>query len=385
LRNNGLAEETNAARAGRICGNLRPRIRYRLAGFTIFAKEAAMERFSDFRSDTVTRPTPKMRQAMAEAVVGDDVLGDDPTVRRLEVLAAETMGKEDGLFCPSGTMGNSIAVKSWTQELQEVIVEARSHIYNLESTHMTFISRVTPRPLPSDRGAMDPSLVAASIKVPNVHTPRTTLICVENTHNNHSGAVIPLDNFKAIRTVADAHGLKVHMDGARIFNASTASGVPVKEYARLADSVMFCLSKGLSAPVGSMLVGPKDFIEYGRRLRKALGGGMRQVGVLAAPGIIALTEMPGRLADDHRRAKALARGIAGLPGVAIDPDRIETNIVILGFVHPKYTVAQFLAALKEKGILAMTVAGGIRFVTHKDVDDADVERAVAAFRTILES
>jgi len=342
-----------------------------------------MDRISDFRSDTVTRPTPKMRQAMAEAVVGDDVLGDDPTVRRLEALAAETMGKEAGLYCPSGTMGNSIAIKGWTQELQEVIVEARSHVYNLESTHMTFISRVTPRPLPSDRGAMDPDVIAANIKVPNVHTPMTTLICVENTHNNHSGAVLPLDNLKAVRKVALAHALKVHMDGARIFNASTASGVPVKDYAAQADSVMFCLSKGLSAPAGSMLVGPAAFIEYGRRIRKALGGGMRQVGVLAAPGIIALTEMPGRLKDDHQRAKTLARAIAGLPGITLDPGKIETNIVIFGFAHPKYSIAQFLAALKEKGILALPLAGGIRFVTHKDVDDEDVERAIAAFRAIL--
>jgi len=324
-----------------------------------------------------------MRQAMAEAVVGDDVLGDDPTVLKLEALAAETMGKEAGLYCPSGTMGNSIAVKAWTRELQEVIVEARSHIYNLESTHMTFVSRVTPRPLPSIRGALDPAVVEANVKIPNVHTPETTLICVENTHNNHSGAVLPLDNLKAIRSIADRYRLKVHMDGARIFNASTASGIPVKEYAKCVDSVMFCLSKGLSAPVGSMLVGPKDFVDYGRRLRKALGGGMRQVGVLAAPGIIALTEMPARLKEDHRRAKTLARAIAGLPGIALDPGTIETNIVIFGFSHPKYTMAQFLAALKERGIWALAIAGGIRFVTHKDVDDEDVERAAKAFKEIL--
>ena len=342
-----------------------------------------MNRISDFRSDTVTRPTPKMRQAMAEAVVGDDVLGDDPTVLKLEALAAETMGKEAGLYCPSGTMGNSIAVKAWTQELQEVIVEARSHIYNLESTHMTFISRVTPRPLPSLRGAMDPEVIEANIKIPNVHTPKTSLVCVENTHNNHSGAVLPLDNLKAVRRIADTFNLKLHMDGARIFNASAASGVPVKEYAKLADSVMFCLSKGLSAPVGSMLVGPRDFIEYGRRLRKALGGGMRQAGVLAAPGIIALTEMPARLKDDHRRAKTLAKAIAGMPGVLLDPDSIETNIIIFGFSHPKYSVARFLSELKDLGILALATEGGIRFVTHKDVDDEDVESAVAAFKTIL--
>ncbi|MDD8027462.1 MAG: threonine aldolase family protein, partial [Acidobacteriota bacterium] len=211
---------------------------------------------SDFRSDTVTKPTPAMRRAMAEAEVGDDVIGVDPTVRKLEVLAAETMGKEAGLFCPSGTMGNSIAVKAWTRELQEVIVEARSHIYNLESTHLTFISRVTPRPVPSNRGAMDPVEVERAVRKPNVHTPQTSLICVENTHNNWGGAVLPLENLKALRAVADRNGLRLHMDGARIFNAQTASGVPVLDFARQADSVMFCLSKGLSAPVGSMLVGP---------------------------------------------------------------------------------------------------------------------------------
>jgi threonine aldolase len=342
-----------------------------------------MSRISDFRSDTVTRPTPKMRQAMAEAVVGDDVLGDDPTVLKLEALAAETMGKEAGLYCPSGTMGNSIAVKGWTQELQEVIVEARSHIYNLESTHMTFISRVTPRPLPSIRGAMDPAVIGANIKIPNVHTPRTTLICVENTHNNHSGAVLPLDNLKSVRKIADAYGLKVHMDGARIFNASAASGVPVKDYASQVDSVMFCLSKGLSAPAGSMLVGPKDFVDYGRRLRKALGGGMRQVGVLAAPGIIALTEMPARLKEDHVRARRLAEGIAGLPGIVLEPAKIETNIVILDFDHPRLTIPQFLGELKARGIWALSVGGGVRLVTHKDVDDEDVDAAVRTFREIL--
>jgi threonine aldolase len=342
-----------------------------------------MSRISDFRSDTVTRPTPKMRQAMAEAEVGDDVLGDDPTVQKLEALAAATMGKEAGLFCPSGTMGNSIAVKSWTQELQEVIVEARSHIFNMESTHMTFISRVTPRPLPSERGAMDPTLIEANIKIPNVHTPKTTLICVENTHNNHSGAVLPLENIKAVRAIADRYALRVHMDGARIFNASTASGVSVHEYARLCDSVMFCLSKGLSAPVGSMLVGPRDFIDYGRRVRKALGGGMRQVGVLAAAGLIALTEMPARLREDHARAKSLARAIAGLPGISIDPAKVETNIVIFGFSHPRFSIPRFLEELKNRGIWAMATFGGIRFVTHKDVNDEDVDRAVEAFRGLL--
>ncbi len=339
--------------------------------------------YSDFRSDTVTRPTDKMRKAMAEAVVGDDVLGDDPTVLRLERLAAETMGKEAALFCPSGTMANSIAVKMWTNVLEEVIVEERSHIYNMESTHMTFISGVTPRPVRSERGAMDPKDVAAAVRKPNVHTPQTTLICLENTHNNWGGAVIPLDNFKAIRKVADENGLKVHLDGARIFNAGVAAGVPVRQFADQVDSLQFCLSKGLSAPVGSMLAGPRERIEFGRRLRKALGGGMRQVGVLAAPGIIALTEMVDRLKDDHARAKTLARGIAGLPGVRIDPATVETDIIIFGFDHPKIPVTEMLEKMKEKGILALAVSGGIRMVTHKDVGDQDVDRAIAAFKEIL--
>ena len=339
--------------------------------------------YSDFRSDTVTRPTEKMRRAMAEAVVGDDVLGDDPTVQKLEALAAETMGKEAALFCPSGTMANSIAVKMWTNILEEVIVEERSHIYNMESTHMTFISGVTPRPVRSERGAMDPKDIVANIRKPNVHTPRTSLICLENTHNNWGGSVVPLDNFKAIRKIADENGLKVHLDGARIFNASQASGVPVKDYASQVVSLMFCLSKGLSAPAGSMLVASHERIGFGRRLRKALGGGMRQVGVLAAPGIIALTEMVDRLKDDHVRAKRLAREISGLPGIKIDPETVETDIIIFGFEHPTISVPAMLEKMKEKGILALAVLGGIRMVTHKDVGDEDVDRAVKAFREIL--
>jgi threonine aldolase len=343
-----------------------------------------MSEISDFRSDTVTRPTESMRRAMAEAVVGDDVLGDDPTVQKLEALAAGIMGKEAALFVPSGTMGNAIAAKVWTHELEEVIVEARSHIYNMESTHLTFISRVTPRPLASRRGAMDPDEVEANIKMPSVHIPRTSLICVENSHNNWSGAVVPLDNLRKLRAVADRHQLKVHFDGARIFNASAASRVPVKEYAALADSVMFCLSKGLSAPVGSMLAGPGDFIDQARRIRKALGGGMRQAGVLAAPGIIALTEMTGRLGEDHVRAKNLAAAISRLPGVKLDPGEIETNIIIFGFSHPRLSVDDFLAELKKRRVLALATSAGIRFVTHKDTDDEDVARAIAAFKGLLD-
>lgn len=342
-----------------------------------------MENFSDFRSDTVTKPTPEMRQAMAEAVVGDDVLGDDPTVQELEALAAKIMGKEAALYVPSGTMGNAVAIKTWTQELDEVIIEARSHIYNMESTHMTFISRVNPRPLPSNRGAMDPDLVERSIKKASVHLPRTSLICVENTHNNWGGAVVPLDNLKAIRSVADKHGIRIHFDGARVFNASQASGVPVEEYAALADSLMFCLSKGLSAPVGSMLVGSQEFIDFSRRVRKALGGGMRQVGVLAAAGIVALTTMVDRLKEDHTRAKQLAEAISFLPGIQLNPKDVETDIVIFGFDHPVLSIDGFLDNLKKKKILALPVPQGIRFVTNKEVDDKDIEHTIQTFREIL--
>jgi len=340
-------------------------------------------RISDFRSDTVTKPTPEMRKAMSEAVVGDDVLGDDPTVQKLEAMAAEKLGKEAALFVPTGTMGNSIAVKAWTQELDEVIVEARSHIYNMESTHMTFIARVNPRIVSSSRGAMNLEEIEKSIKKPSVHHPRTSLICVENTHNNWGGAVVPLRHLTEIQKIAEHHGIKIHLDGARIFNAGMASGIPVSDFADTADSVMFCLSKGLSAPVGSMLTGPRDFIDYGRRLRKALGGGMRQVGVLAAAGIVALEKMVNRLPEDHRRARELAEGISHLPGIRLQPETVETDIVIFGFEHPDMTAAEFLSRIREQGILALPVPQGIRMVANKEVDDKDVERAVSVFRDIL--
>ncbi len=345
--------------------------------------EHAMHEYSDFRSDTVTRPTENMKRAMAEAVVGDDVLGDDPTVQKLEALAADTMGKEAALYVPSGTMGNAISVKVWTRELEEVIIEARSHIYNMESTHMTFISRVTPRPLQSDRGAMDLEEIEKNIRKPSVHIPRTSLICVENTHNNWSGAVVPMEHLKAIREIADRHDVKIHFDGARVFNASAATGIPVKEYAKIGDSLMFCLSKGLSAPVGSLIVGNQEFIDYARRVRKVLGGGLRQVGVLAAPGIVALTEMTDRLKEDHERAKNLAISIAELPGVSLDTDTIQTNIIIFGFEYPSLSIPEFLAKMKDRKVLALATTGGIRFVVHKDIDDEDVDRALSAFRELL--
>jgi threonine aldolase len=231
---------------------------------------------------------------------------------------------------------------------------------------------------------MDPSEIERNIKKPSVHLPRTSLICVENTHNGWGGAVVPMENLKAIREVADRHNVKIHYDGARVFNASQATGIPVHEYAAIGDSIMFCLSKGLSAPVGSVLVGPESFIDQARRVRKALGGGMRQVGILAAAGIVALNEMVSRLAEDHQRAKKLAAGIHELPGIGLNPDHVETDIIILKFDHPDLTADAFIQRLREKNVLALaTPAKDIRFVTHKDIDDEDVERAIAAFRDIL--
>lgn len=231
---------------------------------------------------------------------------------------------------------------------------------------------------------MDPSEVERNIKKPSVHLPRTSLICVENTHNGWGGAVVPIENLKAIREVADRHDVKIHYDGARVFNASQATDIPVHKYAAIGDSIMFCLSKGLSAPVGSILVGPQSFIDLARRVRKALGGGMRQVGVLAAPGIVALDEMVSRLGEDHKRAKRLAMEIHEFPGIGLNPEHVETDIIIFKFDHSKLSVDGFITKLKEKNILALaTPAKDIRFVMHKDVDDEDVERAIAAIREIL--
>ena len=343
-----------------------------------------MHKISDFRSDTVTKPTDEMRRAMAKAIVGDDVLGDDPTVQELESMAVDLMRKEAALFVPSGTMGNSIAVNVWTQELDEVIVEAKAHIYNMESTSITFVSRINPRPLQSNRGAMDPAEVERNIKKPSVHLPRTSLICVENTHNGWGGAVVPMGNLKAIREVALRHDVKIHYDGARVFNASQATGIPVHEYAAIGDSIMFCLSKGLSAPVGSVIAGSQSFIDQARRVRKALGGGMRQVGVLAAAGIVALNEMVSRLGEDHRRAKELALKIHDLPGIGLNPEFVETDIIIFKFDHPKFSADDLIRELKERDVLALaTPAKDIRFVTHKDIDDEDVERAITVLREIL--
>jgi threonine aldolase len=337
----------------------------------------------DLRSDTVTKPTEEMRKAMAQAEVGDDVYGEDPTVNELEKLAAEIFGKEDALFVPSGTMGNQVSIMAHTQRGDEVILEADSHIFWYEVGAMAVLSGVMPHPVPGKNGAMDPDDVKKAIRPRNIHFPRTSLIAIENTHNRSGGRVVPLENIKEIYTIAKEHGINVHIDGARIFNASIASGVPVKEYAKYADSVMFCLSKGLCAPVGSIVVGDRDFIERARKARKMLGGGMRQAGVLAAVGIIALTKMVDRLKEDHENAKFLALKLKEI-GYSVNPEDVETNMVILRTDNLKVNAHEFIEELRNSGVLANAVSNTeIRLVTHKDVSGNDIEEALNIFEKLF--
>jgi threonine aldolase len=340
----------------------------------------------DLRSDTVTRPTPEMRRAMAEAEVGDDVYGEDPTVNRLEERAAELLGKEAALFVPSGTMGNQIALKLWTRPGSEVVLEERSHIFNYEMGAAAAVAGATLRPVRGSAGLLDWELLSGAIhhKAPYYVTP-TSLIALENTHNMAGGAVLSLGAAAEICAGAHALGLPVHLDGARIFNAALALGSSVAEVARPFDSVMFCLSKGLGAPVGSLLAGARDFILEARNWRKRLGGGMRQVGVLAAAGLVALADSPRRLAADHANARHLAEGLAALRGVEIDPERVETNIVICDIASTGLSPADLTSELRGRGVLASGInAREVRFVTHYDVDRDGIERALAAAREVIE-
>ena len=346
----------------------------------------------DLRSDTVTRPTPEMRRAMAEAEVGDDVYEEDPTVRRLEELAASMLEREAALFVPTGTMGNQIAVHLHTHPGSEVILEARSHIFNFEMGAMAVWSGALPRPLETPDGLLEPSQVEAAINPPVTYRTPTRLLCLENTHNLWSGLPMDAARTRALAEVAHRHGLRVHLDGARLFNAAAALGLSVAELARGCDSVMFCLSKGLAAPVGSMLVGNADFIAEARRVRKLFGGGMRQVGVLAAAGLVALTTMVDRLAEDHARARRLAEGLAQLPGVELDPQRVLTNMIVAtvrgtadgasgGVSTP---AARFAAGMRAHGVLCGTFgAHQVRLVTHYEIDDDAVEAALRAARAVL--
>ncbi|MFB3817336.1 MAG: low-specificity L-threonine aldolase [Candidatus Methylomirabilales bacterium] len=338
----------------------------------------------DLRSDTLTTPTAAMRRAMVEAEVGDDVFGEDPTVRRLEALAAERLGKEAGLFVASGTMGNQVCLLAHTQRGDEIILDEDSHIVNYEVGGLAVLSAVQARMLRGERGILDPDDIRRAIRPPNIHHPQDRLICLENTHNRGGGSLYPLETLRAIRRLAEERGLAVHLDGARLFNACVASGDDVREVAAQADSVMFCLSKGLAAPVGSLVVGSQAFIERARRARKMLGGGMRQVGILAAAGIVALDTMVERLAEDHANARRLAEGLATLPGIRLDPKRVQTNIVIFEVAREDLDAPGLARKLFEQGVKSLaTGPTRIRMVTHKDVDRAGIERALTVLEELL--
>lgn len=339
----------------------------------------------DLRSDTVTLPTPAMRAAMAAAEVGDDVYGEDPTVRALEERAADLLGTEGALFVPSGTMGNQVAIACHTHPGQEVIVEAGSHIYNVELGTMARFSGVQPRVLVGERGVFTADQVAAAIRPDLYYLAPTGLVCLENTHNAAGGRVWPLAAAREVLARARARGIAVHLDGARVFNAAVATGTPVRELARGFDSVMFCLSKGLGCPVGSVLCGSRPFVAAARRVRKALGGGMRQAGILAAAGLYALDHHVDRLAEDHLHARLLAAGLATLPGLSVLPP--ETNIVLVT-IEAGPDAEALCARLRARGVLASPAGAGtsarqVRMVTHLGISRADVERTVDLVREEL--
>ncbi len=331
----------------------------------------------DLRSDTVTRPSARMRAAMAEAEVGDDVYSEDPTVNRLEERAAEIFGKEAALFVPTGTMGNTIAIKVHTRHGEEVLCEAHSHILDWELSMMAWFAGCLARAVQTPDGILTWNQIEPALRRFGPHNAPTTLICLEDTHNMAGGTVYPLEVIDEVCANAHDRGLKVHMDGARVFNASGAAKIPVARIARDVDSVMFCLSKGLGAPVGSMIVGSSDTIEQGRLYRKRLGGGMRQAGVLAAAGLLALEESPGRLDEDHKNAQFLAQQLAEIPGIRIDPRAVRTNIVIFDISGLGIGTAELSGELKARGVLANGIDGKrMRMVTHLDVSHEDCQRAI---------
>jgi threonine aldolase len=338
----------------------------------------------DLRSDTVTRPTEEMRRAMTAAEVGDDVYGEDPTVNRLEKRAAEIVGKEAALFVPTGCMGNLIAVKIWTHHGNEVICEERSHVNLYELASMSAIAGCMPRVARGEDGILTWDEIKAVIRPKIYYDSQTALICLENTSNMAGGTVYPTERVNEICERAHEMGLKVHLDGARIFNAATALGENVAQMTKKVDSVMFCLSKGLGAPVGSMVVGTKEFIEKARVYRKMFGGGMRQAGVIAAAGLVALEKSPERLHIDHENAKLLAQGIAQIPGLKIDPKKVRSNIVIFDCTKSGMTAVELCDVLYEHKVWAQdTALHSVRMVTHCDVDRAGCERALAVLKEVM--
>jgi threonine aldolase len=333
----------------------------------------------DLRSDTVTRPTPAMRRAIAEAEVGDDVFGDDPTVRRLEETVAGILGKEAAIFIPSGTMSNQIAVAVHTRPGDEILLETSNHVHAFESGAPAAISGVTVHTLPGRNGLVEAETLKAALRPHSIHFPDQVLFVLENTHNRAGGRVLPLEGMVRAAEVARSAGLKVHLDGARIWNATVASGIPESRYAAVADTVSVCLSKGLGAPVGSVLASGSATIARARHVRKRLGGGMRQAGILAAAGLYALEHHRARLAEDHARAKTIARALREIPVLDVDLDQVETDIVLVNL--RKGTAAEWTEALRGEGVLCGIFGPAtLRVVTHLDIDDASVEKAISAFR-----
>jgi threonine aldolase len=334
----------------------------------------------DLRSDTVTQPTAAMREAMYHAEVGDDVYGEDPSVNRLEAMAAERLGKEAALYLLSGTMGNLVGILSQTRRGDEAIVGEYSHIFLNEAGGAAALGGVQLLPIATRRGTMDPATVESSIRATdNVHFPRSALVCMENTANKDGGAVVPIANMNAVAEVAHRRGLRMHLDGARLFNAAVALGVPASAVVEQFDSVTFCLSKGLGCPVGSILAGTADQIKEARRWRKMIGGSLRQTGVVAAAGIVALEEMVDRLAEDHRNARRLAEGLAQLPGITINPEEVETNILFLDVDQSRIDPRKFVAGLAERGVKIGSPYGArIRIVTHYQFRAEDVDTVLRA-------
>ncbi len=333
--------------------------------------------FIDLRSDTVTRPTEKMRKASYEAELGDDVYGEDPTINRLEETASKILGKEASLFVTSGTQGNQIAVLTHCQPGNEIILEEEAHLFYYEGAAISAFAGVQPRTLKGNRGAMNPNDVAAAIRGEDIHLPETSLICLENTHNRAGGAIVPLENMRDIYEIANKNGIPVHLDGARLFNAAVALNVPVSEFTKHTTTVQICLSKGLGAPVGSIISGSEEFIKKARKWRKRLGGGLRQAGVIAAPGLIAITEMVDRLAEDHSNANRLAQGLKNLPKLEVI-NQVDTNIVLVDIQKLNLTAVHFLEILKNEGILAVPFGPTmIRFTTHYDVNSEQIEQVLA--------
>lgn len=337
----------------------------------------------DLRSDTVTRPSDGMRQAMYRAEVGDDVWGEDPTVKTLEERVAGMLGKEAALYVPSGSMGNQICIKVHTQAGDEVIAEKGSHVFNFETAGAAFLSSVQIHTVEGVRGVLGIEGVRQAIRPKIYYMPRTRLVCFENTHNRAGGTITPLESMAAVSAFARGEGLRVHLDGARLWNACVATGVAPAAYAAHADSVSVCLSKGLGAPVGSVVAGTRDFVDEARHYRKIFGGGMRQVGVLAAAGLYALDNNIDRLREDHEKAAVLARALGELPGLEIDPLTVQTNIIIMSVARSGKRPEEIIAALRAKGVLvSMGNYMGLRAVTHLDVSMEEVRAAAEAFRSI---